>query len=208
MQTLIDYYRSTVDLNDSKEGGWSVFYYGVLSKIINDNNFKKIAEVGIGYGTHAKHVLRNTNIDTLYLIDPMCYYANDGFVDDIMKCKPQKEGNNFNEMYDLINNELSPWKERYTWFRVPSVNITDEQVANESLDCVFVDGDHSYDAVVKDLPFWWKKIRPGGKMLGDDYWMNDVEKAVTEFSQIINISAELLTLKGNSYKIFCFSKPL
>ncbi len=207
MQTLKDYYRKTVDANDAMKGGWAVKYYGVLSKIINDNNYKIVAEVGIGYGTHAKYVLKTTNIDRLFLIDPMRYYPNDLFVEDILKCTSAKPNNHFNEMHELINNELHEWKDKYTWFRVGSLDVTNDQIADGSLDCVFVDGDHSYDAVKKDLPFWWKKVRSGGKLLGDDYWMKDVALAVNEFSRYIGITPEFLTAEGKGYKIFCFTKP-
>jgi hypothetical protein len=206
MQTLKQYYRKAVDNNDAMIHGWATFYYGVFSKVINDNNYKVVAEVGIGYGTHAKHVLKNTTVDKLLLVDPMKYYSNDQFADAIMSYTSETPNNNFNEMYDLINNELSTWKDRYTWFRVGSLDVTNEQIADGSLDCVFIDGDHSYDAVKKDLPFWWKKIRLGGKMLGDDYWMESVSRAVDEFSNENNISIEFLTAEGKSYKIYCFSK--
>ena len=206
MQSLKDYYRETVDANDAMKGGWAVNYYGVLTKVINDNNYKIVAEVGIGYGTHAKYVLKTTNIDKLFLIDPMRYYPNDMFVEDIMKCTPEEPDNHFNEMHKLIHNELSEWKDRYTWFRVGSLDVTTDQIADGSLDCVFVDGDHSYDAVKKDLPFWWKKVRPGGKLLGDDYWMNEVARAVNEFSDYMKMTPEFLTAEGKKYKIFCFTK--
>ena len=206
MQTLKDYYRETVDMNDAMTGGWATCYYGVFSKVINENNYKTVAEVGIGYGTHAKYILNTTNLDKLYLVDPTRYYPNDAFADDIMRCKPEIPNNNFNELYGLINNELAPWKERYTWFRVNSLDITNDQIADGSLDCVFVDGDHSYDAVTRDLPFWWRKIRPGGKMLGDDYWMPHVERAVSEFSIKIQRTPEFLMKEGTNYKIFCFTK--
>lgn len=206
MRTLKDFYRKVVDESDAMKGYWAVLYYGVLSKIINDNNFKTVAEVGIGFGAHAKYLLKTTNLDKLYLIDPTRYYPNDGFADDIMNCKPEIPNNNFNELYDLINNELNPWKDRYTWFRVGSLDVTTDQIPDSSLDCVFIDGDHSYDAVKNDLPFWWKKVRPGGKMLGDDYYMNDVARAVNEFANDIKNAPEFLTAEGKSYKIFCFTK--
>jgi hypothetical protein len=206
MTTLKKYYRETVDMNDGMRGGWATIYYGVLSKVINDNNFKTIAEIGVGYGTHAKHILKNTNLEKLYLVDPMRYYPNDGFANDIMKCTPEIPNNHFNELYNLINNELVQWKDRYTWFRVGSLDITADQIADNSLDCAFVDGDHSYNSVRNDLLFWWKKIRPGGKMLGDDYWMSDVARAVHEFASDIKQTPEFMTAEGKSYKIFCFTK--
>jgi hypothetical protein len=207
MEPLTHHFRRIVDLNDSQVGGWGSLYYGVFSKIINDNNYKKVAEVGIGYGTHAKYILKTTNVDRLYLIDPMQYYPNDGFADDIMRCQPVIPNNNFNEFHDLIHQELSPWKDRFTWFRTESLNITQSQIADGELDCVFVDGDHSYEAVKNDIRFWWKKVRAGGHMLGDDYWMPDVARAVHEFANEYNLVPEFLTAEGKDYKIFSFKKP-
>lgn len=204
---LVDYYNETVKKNDDQTGGWATFYYGVLTKVINDNNYKNVAEVGIGYGTHAKYVLKTTSVSNLILVDPMKYYPNDGFATDIMSKIPEVVGNNFNELYDLINKELSLWNDRYTWFRTESLNITENQVPNESLDCVFVDGDHSYEAVRKDLEFWWQKVRSGGQLLGDDYWMVDVAKAVHEFAEAHNLKVDFLYKDGTDYKIFRFYKP-
>lgn len=206
MGSLKEYYRNVVDLNDSMKDGWAATYYGVFSKVINDNNYTNVAEVGIGYGTHAKQILKNTNVKTLYLIDPMQHYANDGFSSDIMSKTPKVPGNQFNELYELIAHELSPWNDRYTWFRVPSLSITNDQIPDGSLDCVFVDGDHSYTAVKKDLTLWWKKIRVGGQMLGDDYWLADVSRAVHEFANENNLTPEFLTAEGKTYIIYSFKK--
>ncbi|MBS0205275.1 MAG: class I SAM-dependent methyltransferase [Planctomycetes bacterium] len=38
-----------------------------------------------------------------------------------------------------------------------------------SLDCVFIDGDHSYENVIEDIRAWHPKLKPGGVMLGHDY---------------------------------------
>jgi hypothetical protein len=88
MQSLSDYYSSVILLNESGKGGWATFYYGIFSNIINEYKYKTVAEVGIGYGTHAKQVLKNTSIEKIYLIDPMNYYPNDGFANDIMNTVP------------------------------------------------------------------------------------------------------------------------
>jgi len=203
---LVDFYNETVLLNDKLTGGWGSIYYGVLTKVINDNNYKKIAEIGIGYGTHAKYLLKTTNIDKLYLIDPMQFYPNDAFADDIMKQTAEISGNNFNELYDLIKKELSPWNDKYVWFRKNSLDILQDEIEDDSLDCIFVDGDHSYDAVSKDLPFWWKKLRSGGQLLGDDYWMPQVDQAVNDFAKEYNLKVNFLYKEGSDYKIYNFIK--
>lgn len=36
------------------------------------------------------------------------------------------------------------------------------------VDFLFIDGDHSYEAVLADLRSWWPKVRPGGLIAGHD----------------------------------------
>jgi hypothetical protein len=60
--------------------------------------------------------------------------------------------------------------------------------------------------VKKDLYHWWKKIKSGGQLLGDDYWMDEVKKAVYEFSTEMDIKYDLLSIPNKDYKIFRFFK--
>jgi len=123
-----------------------------------------------------------------------------------MSKEPEQDGNNFNELYDLIRNELNPWDDKYVFFRNKSLDITPDQIPDESLDAVFVDGAHDYDNVFADLNFWIKKIRKGGQMLGDDYIMDDVKRAVDDFSNLNKINYDLLSLETTKYPIFRFKK--
>jgi len=53
---------------------------------------------------------------------------------------------------------------------------------DESLDAVFIDADHSYEAVKLDIQNWMPKVRKGGILAGHDYnsaWMG-VVRAVDE----------------------------
>ena len=38
-----------------------------------------------------------------------------------------------------------------------------------SLDFVFIDAEHTYDAVKQDIAAWEPKIKPGGWVMGHDY---------------------------------------
>jgi len=52
------------------------------------------------------------------------------------------------------------------------VMTTDEAVtyfAHDSMDFVFIDADHSYEAVQSDIANWRPIIRTGGWLLGHDY---------------------------------------
>ena len=182
-----EYYKYITDLND-KGGCWCADYYGIFSKVIRDNNYKNVAEVGIGYGFHSREILKNTNVEKHYMIDPMRDY-DDGFAHDV------KKHGTFDELYDKISNMLGDYikTKRCVWFRKPSIEITNEEIPDESLDAVFIDGDHSYEAVLQDLNFWWNKVRKGGQILGDDYpGFETVRRAVYEFSQSKGISFDLL----------------
>ena len=54
---------------------------------------------------------------------------------------------------------------------------------DESIDCIHVDGNHSYEGVHSDMALFWPKLKPSGMMLMDDYhrvWPS-VVRAVDEF---------------------------
>jgi|TARA_R110000824_G_scaffold185997_10_gene367107 hypothetical protein len=56
---------------------------------------------------------------------------------------------------------------------------------DQSIDFVYIDGEHSYEAVSQDIADWWPKIKPGGILAGHDY--NDTNpgsiQAVDEFAE-------------------------
>lgn len=47
--------------------------------------------------------------------------------------------------------------------------VAADQIADASLDFVFIDADHSYEAVRRDIDAWRSKVRPGGWLGGHDY---------------------------------------
>lgn len=73
-----------------------------------------------------------------------------------------------------------------------------QQIADESLDFVFVDADHTYSSVLNDLQTWWPKIKPGGLLSGHDYGARldrsgawGVARAVNEFSTQMQVQLHL-----------------
>lgn len=190
-------------INTFHSCSWVKLYYGIVSKVINENNFKKCAEVGIGYGFHAKEILTNTSVEQLYLIDPYVDYSNDGFPLDVKTIF-----GNFEHLANCVKENLKPYNHRYTWFRQPSITIKNEQILDGSLDLVFIDADHSYEAVMQDLTFWYNKIRFGGWLLGDDYasCFPSTTKAVDDFATKMNLKINFLTKKDNQYVIYYFIK--
>jgi hypothetical protein len=123
-----------------------------------------------------------------------------------MSTVPDVTGNHFNELYGLINNYLDEYRDKYIWYRTESLSITNDQIKDESLDCIFIDGDHTYDAVLADLTFWWKKLRVGGQILGDDYSMESVSNAVNVFAEQNGLTYDILCKEETQYPIYRFHK--
>lgn len=56
-----------------------------------------------------------------------------------------------------------------------------------SVDIVFLDADHSYEAVIADILAWMPRVKPGGLLCGHDYHhphYPGVKRAVTEYSGV------------------------
>ncbi|CAD7927056.1 unnamed protein product [Amoebophrya sp. A120] len=65
--------------------------------------------------------------------------------------------------YDVFGN----YPDRAELIKIGSEDFVDS-VPDESLDFVFIDGDHSFSAVVRDLEQWVPKVRKGGLVSGHD----------------------------------------
>jgi predicted O-methyltransferase YrrM len=90
-------------------------------------------------------------------------------------------------IYKRAVRRLSPFST--TIMRMTSMEAVGSFV-DESLDFVYIDGDHAFDSVMCDLIFWSKKVRTGGMVAGHDYlYYPDVFRAVQAYvSCHINIS--------------------
>ena len=196
---LSDYYQEQFEKMDVRKEAWAEFYYGVFSGVINDNNYKTVAEIGAGFGTHAKQVMENTNVSKYYIIDPVAPYEDD-FALNIQRAEGTTD-NNFDEFLDLVKGGLSSFVGTYTWLRKTSADVTNVEIPDNKLDAIFIDGDHTYDAVKQDLEFAWSKVKTGGVILGDDYWIHHVANAVTDFATENDLVVEFLD-NGSGYQIY------
>ena len=147
-------------------------------------------EVGVWKGEFSEQILKK-DVKSLYLIDPWVSIAD---FPERWHAVPQDE-------MDLIyNNVVSKFSEDT---RVKIIKEFSAQAASSfednSVDWVYVDGNHSYEFVKEDLNVWWPKISEGGAICGDDYmegkYQTDkldfgVVKAVDEF---VNLNVDSIT---------------
>jgi hypothetical protein len=86
------------------------------------------------------------------------------------------------EVYPQTVRRLRKWRDNIVFVR----RCSEEAVGYvpDGLDFVYVDADHRYEAVKKDLELWFAKVRGGGVLGGDDFSASylGVVNGVQEFS--------------------------
>jgi len=80
------------------------------------------------------------------------------------------------ELKNTFINNMKPLEGHYNLITTESPRCA-EMYKDKSIDFVFIDGDHSYDAVIKDIKAWLPKIKTGGILSGHDYEIPSVKKA-------------------------------
>lgn len=187
--------------------GWGGLYYGVFSSLIKEYNACATAEVGCGYGQHSKQILRDTSVLKHYMIDQYKFYPNDGFSEGIKSISSsQTLDEKFDDFCTIVQNQVAEFGNRCEFIRKSSVEAAND-ISDNSLDAVFVDANHEFKYVLEDLYAWWNKVKSGGVMAGDDYWMSDVKRAVHFFATDKNIDVQFRIKENTDYKIFYFIKP-
>lgn len=72
---------------------------------------------------------------------------------------------------------------------------------DESVSLCFVDADHGYEAVQRDIEAWWPKIRPHGQLAGHDYLCDSVAQAVDEFFGVRDLYVRRGGLQGTCWSV-------
>jgi hypothetical protein len=96
-------------------------------------------------------------------------------------------------LLDVFKNNLKPVEKYITMHQMMSWDSA-KYFEDESLDFVYVDADHRYESVKKDLHAFWPKIKSGCYFGGDDYTKGHpgVQRAVNEFFQNKNMRVKKL----------------
>jgi len=133
------------------------------------------AEIGVYMGVNAKSILQTLNVETLFLIDPY-----EPYIEQSMEV-------NKRPAYSFAVTNLSFFKHKIKWVFGRSQDAL-QQFHDGFFDFVYIDGNHDYDFVKKDLEGYWSKIRKGGVIGGHDFCGNftGLCRAVVEFSNLIN----------------------
>ena len=140
-------------------------------------------EIGVCGGEHARSLLETFDISTLYLVDPYEMYET----------YTEGEEKNYrdtqlplSEIFLEAKKLLEPFKKNIEWVKKMSEDAVTEIKTN--IDFIYVDGNHDYQFVQKDIELYYPLIKSGGMMGGHDFYNgyaqdhNGVVTAVTEFA--------------------------
>lgn len=184
MHTLLDGLCSAIDEK--------VNIRPMIRAVHDISNGKELigVEIGVSKGYNAKNILSFLKIKKLYLVDPYpnCVtnygifqaYIYDYKDLDITR-KDGKEiwhGTNF---FEYARNLLSKFKHKIKFIIKASEDAV--SLIPDNLDFVYIDGNHDYEFVKKDIELYYPKLKSGGVIGGDDFNASflGVCKAVVEF---------------------------
>ena len=87
------------------------------------------------------------------------------------------------KIHDTFLDNIEPVKEYITSINGDSTEVY-KQFEDESIDIIFIDGDHSHEGFIKDIKLWYPKVKTGGIVSGHDYiWGgNGVKPIIDSFS--------------------------
>lgn len=146
----------------------------ILSDLIIKHNCKIIAEIGVSRGLNALGVLIKCSsiIEKYYLIDP-----------------------DLGEVFDYKSFES--YQDKISFWKMTSQDSS-LLIGENNFDLIFIDANHEYESVKKDIFYWKTKIRQGGILCGHDYLISDndpsngVAKAVKEKFEEVNLEQDVI----------------
>lgn len=174
-------------INSRKDFGYILNYLGLSGAGV---------EVGVRKGNFSKYLLDTWKGQLLYSVDPWLHYSDGEYIDGSNVGQKKQE-----KIYQEARKKLSRYKQRSVIIRATSLDAA-KQITDRSLDFVYLDAQHHYEAVKQDIAIWRSKLRSGGVISGDDYAdikdednVFGVKKAVDEFVSEQNIEL-ILTADG------------
>ena len=158
------------------------------------------AEIGTWRGDFAAQILSSARPLKLHLIDPWQHREEETY-ERAMFGGSARDGQQ--EMEAIYQGVLDRFRVNIDRGQVELHRSRSLEAAatfpDGALDWAYIDGDHTYEAVKADLEAYYRTVKPGGFLAGDDYgepgwWEDGVTRAVDEFA-----AASELTVIGSQF---------
>lgn len=128
-----------------------------LAVMIRELGFTEGAEIGVERGIFSEILIKDNPQLHLYSIDAWTAYK--GYRDHVSQYK-------MDDLYAEAKKRLAPYN--CTVIKGFSVDVA-KTFKDESLDFVYIDGNHEFTQVVNDIAAWERKVKVGGIVAGHDY---------------------------------------
>ena len=131
-------------------------------EFINFFNYHSVAEIGVFKGDYAQHILKNCpSVKTYVMVDPWRNLSDWN--------KPaNKNDDTFNQYFKESMAKTDFAKSKRKILRGKTTEVVD-QIQDNSLDFIYIDGDHTLKGITIDLVNLWPKLKANGVIIGDDF---------------------------------------
>jgi len=136
----------------------------VLIRMIEENNFRRVVEVGVWKGKTCKKVLVQCHdqLEGYWAVDPWKKYGeNEG------GRMPKLTQEDWNTLYQYTLNLKTYFSKLHVLKMKSSAAV--RQFEEGFFDLVFIDARHDYRHVRADINLWLPFVRKGGILCGHDY---------------------------------------
>lgn len=130
------------------------------------------AEIGVEQGHFSECLCKGIPGLELWCIDP--YQTYDRYADHVDQAK-------LDHYREEAIERLKPYDARF--LRYSSAEAVGK-FKPQSIDFVYIDGNHDFEFVVNDIIYWSRIVRPGGIVAGHDYKSEGREKTPIPFHVI------------------------
>jgi hypothetical protein len=136
-----------------------------LARLFAELEFKRGVEVGVERGLYSKVLLESNKDLYLYCVDPLLVYS--GYREHVTQSKMDE----FHfEVYDRLD-QAGGSPRRFSFYRDFSMEVVHD-FADNSIDFVYIDGNHDFKHTTEDIAEWGKKVKKGGIVAGHDFNRN------------------------------------
>ena len=147
------------------------------------------AEIGVHKGDFSEKILQVVQPNELHLIDPWKHETSAVYGDALYGGHAKKGQVEMDQRYAEVcaRFEMPVRRQQVKIHRGYSTDVLDG-FPDDYFDWVYIDGNHLYEYVKKDMDLSFRKTKTGGFVTGDDYmeggwWEGGVKKAVDEFAK-------------------------
>lgn len=135
-----------------------------LAKLFGELGFKTGVEIGVEQGLYSQTLLENGSSNvTLYCVDPWLAYQ--GYREHVSQ---EKLDGFLSITNERLRKTVLETSKNFKLIRKTSVEAA-KMFDNESLDFVYIDGNHEFSHVVADICAWYPKVKKGGIISGHDF---------------------------------------